>query len=61
MISQSPLVLHAQDSGEANANSCNPHEMISLEAVGAVDGAVPEVVSSEEDNSQTETHNINGE
>ena len=61
IISESPLVLNAPDPREANANGSNPPEIMSLERVGAVDGAIPEVVSSEDDNSQTETQNINGE
>jgi hypothetical protein len=59
-ISESPLPSNDSQDGGANANGTNTVEMMSLERVGAVDGAVPEVVSSEDDNSQTETQNING-
>ena len=57
-ISDSPLPSNDSQGADANANGTNSLEMMSLERVGAVDGAVPEVVSSEEDNSHTETQNI---
>ena len=59
-ISDSPLPSHDSKGGEDSANGSVSDEMMSLERVGAVDGAVPEVVSSEDDNSQTESQNING-
>ena len=34
--------------------------IISLEEAGSVDGATPEVVSSEEDNNEGNTQNLNG-
>ena len=36
----------------------NSNEMMSLEQVGSVDGAVPEVALSEDDKSETTIHNI---
>ena len=45
---------------DKNKNGDNSSQMISLEEVGSVDGATPDVVSSEEDSSGGNTQTLNG-
>ena len=48
------------DGDEKDRNEDNTVHVISLEETGSVDGATPEVVSSEEDNTGENAQNING-
>ena len=45
---------------EKNSDGEKFDNIISLEEAGSVDGATPEVVSSEEDNTEGNTQNLNG-
>ena len=48
------------DGDEKDRNEDNTGHIISLEEAGSVDGATPEVVSSEEDNTEENARNVNG-
>ena len=48
------------DVDEKDNNRDNASHVISLEEAGSVDGATPEVVSSEEDNTGENERNVNG-
>ena len=45
---------------DINKNEDRSDAIISLEEVGSVDGATPEVASSEEDNAEENTQTLNG-
>ena len=45
---------------ERNSDGEKFDNIVSLEEAGSVDGATPEVVSSEEENAEGNTQNLNG-
>lgn len=48
------------DGDEKDKNEDNTSNVISLEEAGSLDGATPEVVTSEEDNPVENAQNVNG-
>ena len=60
IIPDPPKTSSASQDDESSEVAANFNEMMSLEQVGSVDGAVPEVALSEEDKSETTVHTING-
>ena len=59
-ISGTSLETNNLDVDEKDNNRDNASHVISLEEVGSVDGATPDVVSSEEDNTGENERNVNG-